>query len=192
VNTLIWLTIIGLSYVCLLLAHGYYVARIAKRLVQPYLEYDGWFSVLQSDRKFEETLIAELVSGMYSPRTLQDIETYKTSFGRRDSALSDTGIIKFFIDQRRESQLRSLEYLTNRWTIMRDVLSKAKFVSHSDVINDLHQLLIKSGSIEFTMHDFSDWGKHEQPDYSSSLRWELRMLFDEGRIPKEKIYSGSY
>ncbi len=191
-NTLIKLTVIGFLFVGFALAHGYYVARIAKRLVQPYLEYDGWFSSLQTDRKFEESLIAELVSGVYSPRTLQNIETYKTSFGRRDKTLSDAGIIKFFIDQRRESQLRSLEYLTNRWTMMRDVLSKAKFVSHADVINDLHQLLIKSESIEFTMHDFSDWGKHEQPDYSSSLRWELRMLFDEGRIPKEKIYSGSY
>ena len=191
-NTLIRLTIIGLSIVGLLLAHGYYVERVAKRLVQSYLEYDLWFSALQSGRKIEESLIADLVSGMYSPRTLQSIENYKTSFWRREKILSDVGIIGLLIDQSRESQLNSLNSLTNHWTIMRDVLPRAKFVSHSDIINKLHKLIIKSESIEFTMHDFSDWGKHEQPDYSSSLRWELRMLFDEGRIPKEKIYSGSF
>ena len=189
-KALIWWAIIVAVYFLLLVAHGFYLEKIAKKITPSYLQYDDYFSSLQSERDRESLLLNDLVVGVYSEQTLNLIDTYKKHHGHKDGQLSDKEIIKFFIDQCKKNQQQSFENLTLHWTRMRDILSKAWFVSSSDIASPLQLLLEKSESTPFTMHDFSEMGQFQQPDYSSSLRWELQMLFDEGRIPKAKNYTG--
>ena len=102
---------------------------------------------------------------------------------------SDADAIRHRISMHKLVQGQQLRNLSESWTKMITLSSKAWIVEQSTVIGKLESLLIESEKVSFTMTAYDESGlMGNQPSAAASLNWELKMLFKEGRIPLKKNY----
>jgi hypothetical protein len=186
---IIWIIVLVVAYGLFISAMVRYESKIAKELLPIYLNYDSSFSIAQSHREQLLKLVNETIEGQYSLETRHEINRWKSH--ERYSSFNDETIVQKMIEQFNQWEQTSRKSLVMHFSRMRAIYLRPALAEKSSVLSQLKILIEKSERQAFTIHNYGDWGKFEQPDESSSLRWELQMLFEEGQIPREKNYSGS-
>lgn len=186
---IIWIAVLVIAFCLFLFTTDRYESKIAKQLLPIYLNYDSSFSIAQSHREQLLKLVNEIIEGQYSFETRQWIELYKSR--ERYSSLSDVSIVGMMIERCNQDEATSRKALIIHFSKMRKIYLAPFLVDKSSILSKLSDLIEKSERQAFTIHNYGDWGQFEQPDESSSLCWELRMLLEDGEIPREKIYLGS-
>jgi hypothetical protein len=186
---IIWIIVLVVAYGLFLFAMDRSESKIARELLPTYLNYDSSFSIAQSHRERLLKLVNEIIEGQYSFETRQWIELYKSR--ERYNSLSDVSIVGMMIERCNQDEATSRKALIIHFSKMRKIYLAPFLVDKSSILSKLSELIEKSERQAFTIHNYGDWGQFEQPDESSSLRWELQMLLEEGQIPREKNYSSS-
>lgn len=202
-TSIIWLAVLVVAGGCLVFVLDFYAKTLATKMVPLYLEYDSAYYLMQQSLEEEASLVEELICGEYSQKTILYIEEFKKHYDERLKSFgldymekyfpgypySDADAIRHCISMHKSVQGQQIKYLTESWTKMITLSCKAWIVEQSTVIGKLESLLIESEKISFTMPAYD--GPRllaDQPSAASSLRWELKMLFEEGRIPLKKTY----
>ena len=208
-TSIIWLAVLGVAGGCLVFVLDFYAKTVATKMVSLYLEYDSAYYLMQQSLEEEASLVEELICGEYSQKTILYIEEFKKHYDERIKSFgfkkinsddyvkkyypgypySDADAIRHRIRMYKLVQGQQLRNLTESWTKMITLSSKAWIVEQSTVIGKLESLLIESEKVSFTIPAYDESGlMANQPSAGSSLHWELKMLFEEGRIPLKKNY----
>ena len=160
--------------------------RIAKELVDHYLEYDSAFRMMQGHRKRQIEFVEELVTGVYSEFTKKWQLLEKDDKGDRWEIRLMTELQKW--------EAISLRVAIQHWYDMLKIVNEKHFLDIGNVLKNLSNYLLESQKVSFVMTDKSFIRNNfsgrpiSSPSTEESLKYELHTLFFRGMFPIEKQY----
>lgn len=182
-------SIVAIILVAVFIKFDRHQRNVIKQIAFWYRHYNNAFEIMQRFNNSQKSLVAEISSGSYSHSSQHVIARYRKDVLARFSSWTDSQILEDEFKREEARRKDMVRELIRCYSKMREIGFKSRFF---DPVNHLLEIAneIESGDHDqFTIHNYSDWGNnYEQPDFSSSLRWELEMIFVKGQIPREKIY----
>jgi hypothetical protein len=160
--------------------------RIAKELVDHYLEYDSAYRIMQGHRKRQIEFVEEIATGVYSDFTnkwqLSEIDNEKVPW--------EIGLMASY----QEWEAISLRVAIQHWYDMLKIVNEKHFLDIGNVLKNLSNYLLESQKVSFVMTDKSFIRNNfsgrpiSSPSTEESLKYELHTLFFRGMFPIEKQY----
>ena len=187
---LIWVAGFVVLYVSFHLVHGRYVTSVIKKLAPLYLSYDSSYHQWQKNRNNGLAILTHIETGASSPDSLKVIEKYRSDVFNSYKNCTDSQILAHYSKKMFSGEQGDLREIFRYFSKMHEIVDKSPFFDITNFWNliELSDEISAGAHYEFTIHDYSEWGAHEKPDFGRSLRWELEMLFVNGYIPREKNY----
>ena len=184
------LSILVVLFVAFHLIHGSYVTGVVKKLAPLYRSYDKSYYQWQRNRLDGLEALSDIEKGANSPHSLRVIEKYRSNVLNSYQNWTDSQILAHYSKKIFSGEQDDVREIFRHVSKMQRVASRALFMDFKNYANllELSSKIRAEAHREFTIHDYSEWGAHEQPDFGRSLRWELEMIFVNGYIPREKNY----
>jgi hypothetical protein len=188
-ESLIQVLLLVIVLIACFFVHLKHQTKVVKQIAFWYHHYNNAFEIMQRFNNSQKSLVAEISSGSYGHSSQHVIARYREDVLARFSSWTDSQILEDEFKREEARRKDMVRELIRCYSKMREIGFKSRFFDPANHLLEIANEIESGDHDQFTIHNYSDWGNnYEQPDFSSSLRWELEMIFVKGHIPREKNY----